>query len=105
MGKKESDFQRELVKEIESRFEGAIVLKNDPNYIQGIPDLTILYKDNWAFLECKRNSKAHKQSNQEDYIRIANEMSFGRFICPENKEEVLNELQQAFQSDGASCPV
>ena len=40
---KESAFQAKLIREIKKRFPGAIVLKNDPNYIQGFPDLTVLY--------------------------------------------------------------
>lgn len=91
---RENKFQAKLIKEIEARLPGCIVLKNDPNYIQGIPDLSIFYKGKWAFLECKRKEDAVKQSNQEDYINYANEHSFGAFIYPENKEDVLNELQQ-----------
>ena len=94
---KESKFQHDLIKEIKSKLDGCVIMKLDSGYIQGIPDLLILYKDKWATLECKKSSRAHKQPNQEYYVDILNKMSFARFICPENKEEVLNELQQAFK--------
>ena len=93
---KESDFQKNLIKELEKRFEGSIVTKLDSSHIQGIPDLLILYQDKWATLECKKESKASKRANQPYYVKKMNEMSFSRFIFPENKEEVLNDLEQAF---------
>ena len=96
--KKENDFQSKLIKEIKDLFPGSYVLKNDSSYIQGIPDLLVLYKNKWAALECKRSSKANKQPNQEYYVGLMDEMSFSRFISPENKEEVLHDLQQAFRS-------
>ena len=65
--------------------------------IQGLPDLLILYGEKWASLECKRSATAKKRPNQDYYVEKMNDMSFSRFVCPENKEEVLNELQQAFQ--------
>lgn len=92
----ESNFQSKLIRELKDRFPGCIITKNDPNYIQGFPDLTVFYKKRWATLECKRNAKAKKQPNQDHYIKRMNEMSFSRIICPENKEEVLKELQQVF---------
>ena len=73
-------------------------MKNDPGYMQGIPDLLILYNDRWATLECKKSINAKKQPNQKYYVDKMNEMSFSRFICPENEEEVLNDLQRSFQS-------
>lgn len=93
----ESAFQLQLIRELKKQFPGCIVLKNDPDYIQGIPDLLILYKNKWASLECKKHSRAKKQPNQEYYVGLMNEMSFSRFICPENKEDVLRELQQTFE--------
>ena len=92
--KLERDFQANLVKEIKKRFDGCIVTKMDT--IQGFPDLLILYENKWATLECKRSAKASKQPNQEYYVQKLDEMSFSRFISPENKEEVLSDLQQAF---------
>lgn len=92
----ESKFQADLKKELQTRFPGCIVTKLDSSYIQGIPDLLVLYKDKWATLECKKSANAKKQPNQPYYVDKMNEMSFSRFIYPENKEEVLNELQQTF---------
>lgn len=92
----ESKFQADLKKELQTLFPGCIVTKLDSSYIQGIPDLLILYKDKWAVLECKRSANAKKQPNQPYYVEKMNEMSFSRFIYPENKEEVLRELQQTF---------
>lgn len=94
---RESDFQRQVIEELEDRFSGCLVLKNDPNYIQGIPDLLVLYKNKWAALECKQSNKAHKQYNQDYYIDILNNMSYAAFISPENKEEVMNDLQSTFK--------
>lgn len=96
-GKRERDFQKELIAELKTKFEGCVVTKQDCNYIQGIPDLLVLYKDKWACLECKKSAKANKQPNQEYYISLLDGMSFARFIDPENKEDVLNDLQQAFK--------
>lgn len=97
LGKLESEFQAELKKEIERRFPGAVVFKIE-TYVQGFPDLGILYKDKWAILECKKSRTAKKQPNQDYYVNHLNEMSFSRFIFPENKEEVLRDLQRAFES-------
>ena len=94
----ESKFQSELIKELEKIFPNCIVMKADSGYIQGIPDLTVLYKDKWAVLECKRKKDAKKRPNQDYYVGKLNEMSFSRFIFPENKEEILRELQQTFRS-------
>lgn len=77
-------------------FPGCIVLKNDPTYIQGIPDLTIFWNDKWATLEVKKADNAPHQPNQDFYVERMNAMSFSSFVYPQNKEEVLNELQQAF---------
>jgi len=71
-------------------------MKNDPSYIQGMPDLTILHGNKWATLECKRNASAPSQPNQPYHVKNMNEMSFSSFIFPENREEVLHALQQAF---------
>lgn len=94
---KESVFQAKLIREIKKRFPGAIVLKNDPNYIQGFPDLTVLYKDRWAVLEIKQSEKASHQPNQNFYILQADKMSVGRFVYPENMMEVLDDLARSFQ--------
>ena len=98
----ENKFQANLIKEIKELFPGCIVMKNDSSYIQGIPDLLVLYNNKWASLECKKSANTKKQPNQEYYVGKMNEMSFSRFICPENKEEVLHDLQSALQSRRSS---
>lgn len=93
----ESKFQHDLIKELKRMFPGCIIMKTDSGYIQGIPDLLVLYRDKWAALECKKSVHAARQPNQEYYVGCMDEMSFSRFIYPENKEEVLDELLQAFR--------
>lgn len=96
--KKESKFQSELKKELKQKFPGCIVTKLDSSDIQGIPDYLVLYKNKWATLENKRSAKAARQPNQEYYVEKMNEMSFSRFIYPENKDEVLSELGELFNN-------
>lgn len=98
MATKENKFQAQLIKDIKTRFPGCLVLKNDSSYIQGVPDLTVLYNQHWAMLECKRDQSAPHQPNQEYYVQMADSMSFARFIHPGNREEVLDELQRSFQT-------
>lgn len=93
---REAAYQHKLIKKLRTSFPGCVVLKNDPNYIQGFPDLLVLYKDRWAALEVKNRKGAPHQPNQDYYISKLDGMSKARFIYPENEEEVLDELQQTF---------
>lgn len=93
----ENEFKTKLIVELEEMFPGCIVTHLDPTEIQGIPDLLILYKNKWAVLEGKKNRFATHRPNQDYYVDRMNDMSFARFIYPENKEEVLYELQQSFR--------
>jgi len=98
MAKLESIFQKELMDEIRERYPGCVIIKNDPNYIQGFPDWTILYKDKWAVIEAKRSASAKHQPNQDFYVKKLNDMSYAAFAYPENKEVILREIQSAFKS-------
>lgn len=96
MSKLESKFQKEFIDEAKSRYPGCVALKNDSSYIQGFPDWTILYKNKWAVLEMKKERGARKQPNQEYYVNMLDSMSFSRFVFPENKDEVFEELDTFF---------
>lgn len=93
----ESTYQGNLIKVIKSLLPGCRVLKNDPNYTQGYPDLIVLYGSRWAVLEVKKSIKEGYQPNQEHYLSEAMNMSWSATIYPENEEEILNELQSALQ--------
>ena len=93
----ESKFQKELIDDIKSMFPGSIILKNDPNYIQGMPDLTVFHGNKWATLEVKKSETASHQPNQDYYVDTMNKMSYSAFVYPENKEEVLNDLERALR--------
>lgn len=96
----ESAYQRRLMGRIGDMFPGCIMLKNDPDEYQGIPDLLILFGPHWAMLEVKLHKDSRQRPNQEFHIRVLNDMSFAAFIYPENEDKVLDELQSAFRSFG-----
>lgn len=93
----ESRFQSKLITMIRDEFPGCLILKNDSGYLQGVPDLLILFEDKWAALEAKRDVDAPSQPNQDYYINKLNSMSYAAFVYPENYEEVFNALQQTFR--------
>ena len=97
MSKLESKFQKDFIDEAKKRYPGCVAIKNDSGYIQGFPDWTILYEDKWAVLEMKKERGAQKQPNQEYYVDKLNKMSFSRFVFPENKEEVFEDLDALFK--------
>lgn len=93
----ESEFQASLIKDIKKNLPGCVVLKNDPEYIQGIPDLLILHGSKWAALECKRSASSKHQPNQDFYIKKLGAMSYANYIFPENRKEILNEVFEALR--------
>ena len=94
----ENRFKTNLIKDLKNLFPGCIVVHLDPNEIQGIPDLLVLYKDKWAALEGKKTANASVRPNQSYYVNKMNDMSYAAFVYPENKEEVLYEISRVFQS-------
>lgn len=92
----ENRFKTNLITELKNLFPGCMVMHLDPNEIQGIPDLLILYNDRWAVLEGKDYATAKHQPNQDYYVDLMDRMSFAAFIYPENKEEVLDNLYDYF---------
>ncbi len=93
----ENQYQAKLIKRLNVMFPGCVVMKTDSAYRQGMPDLIILWHNRWAALELKAHGKASRQPNQDYYIEGLDEMSFAAYIYPENEEEVLDALQQAFK--------
>lgn len=99
----EATYQSRLIRKLKRAFPGCVVLKNDPQYQQGILDLTLLWGWFWAALEVKSSPDARRRPNQDYYVRQLNDMSFAAFICPENEEEVLHALQEAFATRRSAC--
>lgn len=93
----ERDYQKKLVKKLKEKFPGCIVMKNDAQLKQGIPDLLILYKNKWVALEVKNSENAHHQPNQDIYVANMNNMSYAAFIFPENEAEVLAKVEEVFR--------
>ena len=94
----ENRFKTNLIQDLKNLFPGCIVVHLDPNEIQGIPDLLVLYKDKWAALEGKKTANASVRPNQSYYVNKMNDMSYAAFVYPENMEEVLYEISRVFQS-------
>lgn len=94
----ESKYQKYFIDRVRREFPGCIILKNDPNYLQGFCDWTILFGPYWAVVEIKTSENAPRQPNQDYYVDVANNMSYGSFVYPENEEIVLHELHKAFRS-------
>jgi hypothetical protein len=94
----EAQYQSKIIKKLEEMFPGCEILKTDANHRQGFPDLLVLWNEFWATLEVKPYRSAYVQPNQDHYIQKLDVMSFAAYIYPENEEEVLNALQQAFKS-------
>ena len=96
----ENEYQRRLIEKLKRMFPGCLIVKNDSGYRQGIPDLTIFFEKNWAFLEVKASASARERPNQRYHVERLNDMGFAAFIYPENETEVLSALQQALASPG-----
>lgn len=93
---RENRYQAGLIRRLTRMYPGCVILKNDPQYLQGVPDLLVLHGRSWAMLEDKTDV-GRERPNQRYYVEMLDEMSFARFIRPSNEEEVLDDLQHAFE--------
>lgn len=93
----ERTYQPRVIKRLREEFPGCLILKNDSSYMQGVPDLIVLYGPYWAMLEVKANKDSAFQPNQAYYVSELNHMGYAAFIFPENEDEVFRDLQRALQ--------
>lgn len=93
---RENKYQAHVIERLREDFFGCIILKNDSAYLQGVPDLTVLYGKCWATLEVKASEDAPSRPNQPYYVALMDAHSFSAFIYPSNEEEVFRALQRAF---------
>ena len=98
----ENKFKQNLVRELKEKFPDCMVLHLDPNEIQGVPDILILNGSKWAALEGKKSKDAQHRPNQDYYVAKMNEMSYAAFVYPENKEEIINDLERTFAPEGSA---
>ena len=97
----EKDYQMQLITKIEHLLPTCLVEKNDPNYIQGIPDLTVCVGPYFAALEVKRGPNDSHQPNQDWYIqRFQDTGAFAAFVYPENERKVLADMYRYFETKG-----
>lgn len=99
----ESSYKQQVFGRIRRRFPGCVIIRADTEHQQGMPDNFILWGPCWASLEFKASAKASRRPNQDHYVQQLNEMSFAAFIFPENEDEVLDALEQAFRSSRRTC--
>lgn len=94
--KLESETERNFKQDMNRRLPGGWWVKGNSQMQQGIPDQTFYYGPRWAMFEFKRAENSDLQENQDWFIDMFNEMSYARFVSPENYNEVLDEVQEAF---------
>lgn len=94
----EGSYQTNLCEKIREKIPGALIMKTDPTFVQGIPDLLILKNEKWAALEVKKDKKASHRPNQDFYVNKLNDWSYAAVIFPENEKEILNELEHTFRT-------
>lgn len=103
----EARFQSEVIDDLEEMFPGCIVIRLDPRFVdfymdgdrycQGVMDLLVMFGGRVATLEVKASLDAKRQPNQGYFIERFDRVAFAAFICPENKEEVLDGMATALR--------
>ena len=89
--KKESEFEKEVVKYLKSKGCDVFKMRYAP---EGTPDRLFLKEGFWGMLEVKKSKSAPFQPLQKEKIKKYNAMSYARATYPENWEEVKAELEK-----------
>ena len=93
----ESEFKVRVKNRIQDRFPNLDLDFIDYNgYNRSMPDTFVIGPHVWAALEYKRSEDASHRPNQEYHISRLNKKGYATFVCPENLEEVLDELEVLF---------
>ena len=98
--KKEADFKSKLYKEIRNKCPGTEVIPHDAGYLQGFPDATVYFPNGkYVLLEGKRTENSARQPNQDYYVNDSPLSPNAMFVYPENKKEVLKEIERRYKSE------
>lgn len=88
----EGKLQARIIKWLRS--QGCKVIKYEQNATTraGIPDIIFLKEGFWGVIEVKKTARSPKRPGQEEWVKWAQENSWGAFVWSSNWEEVKKEL-------------
>jgi len=92
----EAKFKKEFKKDIEKRFPEIEIFEPNATSRRSSPDMLLLGETGWAALEFKRSINSSHQPNQDYNVSRLSKKGYASFIYPENREVVLNDLEELF---------
>lgn len=89
--KKESAFEKEVVKFLKSKGCDVFKMRYAP---EGTPDRLFLKEGFWGMLEVKKSEDAPFRPLQPEKLERYNNWSYAKAVYPENWDEIKDELER-----------
>lgn len=95
----EAKFQADFVSDL--RDMGCIVLKQDPviGKQKGVPDILVIYKSRWMFLEFKASEGSPFRPGQREFLEKLSRWGYAKKVYPEIGDVVKLEIERIIKDE------